>query len=358
MKTALITGIGGQDGRHLGELLVSKGYTVYGMLNGQRNDGAQLVGKELPSVIQVRGDLADSSSLARVLEETQPDEVYNLAAISFVGMSFSQPELTANITGLGVLRLLEAIRATKMQDKVRFYQASSSEMFGKVQSVPQNEKTTFYPRSPYGVAKVFAHYSVVNYREAYGMHASCGILFNHEGEKRGMEFVTRKITNSVARIKLGLQNEIRLGDLAPRRDWGYAGDYVDAMWRMLQQDQPDDYVIATGKQFTVREFILRSAKQLGLSLQFEGSKEKEKAVVVAIEGHRAPALKVGDEIMKIDKRYYRPSEVETLLGDATKAKDKLGWFPEITLDQMIIEMVQSDLEKARQKVLLHKNGYL
>jgi GDPmannose 4,6-dehydratase len=325
MKTALITGIGGQDGRHLGELLVSKGYTVYGMLNGQRNDGAHLVGRELPSVIQVRGDLADSSSLARVLEETQPDEVYNLAAISFVGMSFSQPELTANITGLGVLRLLEAIRATKMQDKVRFYQASSSEMFGKVQTVPQNEKTIFYPRSPYGVAKVFAHYSVVNYREAYGMHASCGILFNHEGEKRGMEFVTRKITNSVARIKLGLQSEIRLGDLSPRRDWGYAGDYVEAMWKMLQQDEPDDYVIATGETHSVQEFVDLSFKAAGM----EG--ESPKYVVR-------------------DERFVRPSEVDLLVGDASKARNRLDWKPNISFESLVKRMVDHDIRIESQKI--------
>ena len=325
MPTALITGIGGQDGRHLGELLISKGYTVYGMLNGQRNDGAQLVGRELPNVIQVRGDLADSSSLVRVLEETQPDEVYNLAAISFVGMSFSQPELTANITGLGVLRLLEALRATKMQDRVRFYQASSSEMFGKVQTVPQTEKTVFYPRSPYGVAKVFAHYSVVNYREAYGMHASCGVLFNHEGEKRGMEFVTRKITNSVARIKLGLQNELRLGDLSPRRDWGYAGDYVDAMWRMLQQESPDDYVIATGETHSVQEFVDLAFKAADL----EG--ESAKYVVR-------------------DERFVRPSEVDLLVGDASKAQEKLGWVPTVGFEELVRKMVKHDLAMEASRI--------
>lgn len=318
MPTALITGIGGQDGRHLGELLVSKGYTIYGMLNGQRNDGAHLVARELPSVIQVRGDLADSSSLTRILEETQPDEVYNLAAISFVGISFAQPELTANITGLGVLRLLEAMRVTKMQDRVRFYQASSSEMFGKVQSVPQNEKTVFYPRSPYGVAKVFAHYSVVNYREAYGMHASCGILFNHEGEKRGMEFVTRKITNSVARIKLGLQTELRLGDLSPRRDWGYAGDYVDAMWRMLQKETPDDYVIATGETHSVQEFVDLAFKAAGL----EG--EATKYVVR-------------------DEKFVRPSEVDLLVGDASKALKELNWSSTVGFEELVKKMIDHDL---------------
>ena len=325
MPTALITGIGGQDGRHLGELLVSKGYTVYCMLNGQRSDGAQLVARELPSVIQVRGDLADSSSLTRVLEETQPDEVYNLAAIIFVGMSFSQPELTANITGLGVLRLLEALRTTKMHEKVRFYQASSSEMFGKVQAVPQNEKTVFYPRSPYGVAKVFAHYSCVNYREAYGMHASCGILFNHEGEKRGIEFVTRKITNSVARIKLGLQSEIRLGDLTPQRDWGYAGDYVEAMWRMLQQDKPDDYVIATGQTHSVQEFVDLAFKAAGM------------------EGEAA-------KYVKRDERFVRPSEVDLLVGDASKANEKLDWRPKVSFEELVERMVKNDLEIEKQKL--------
>lgn len=325
MTTALVTGIGGQDGRHLGELLVSKGYTVYGMLNGQRGDGAQLVAKELPSVLQVRGDLADSSSLARVLEETQPDEVYNLAAISFVGLSFSQPELTANITGIGVLRMLEALRNTKMHEKVRFYQASSSEMFGKVQTVPQNEKTVFYPRSPYGVAKAFAHYSCVNYREAYGMHISSGILFNHEGEKRGLEFVTRKITNGVARIKLGLQTEIRLGDLTPRRDWGYAGDYVEAMWLMLQQNIPDDYVIATGETHSVQNFVDLAFKAAGL------------------EGESA-------KYVKRDERFVRPSEVDLLVGDASKAHSKLGWKPKVGFEELVKRMVENDIKIESSKI--------
>lgn len=319
MKTALITGVAGQDGRHLAELLLSKGYSVYGMINGQRGESGQLVSTELPEVIQVRGDLADSSSLTRVVEETQPDEIYNLAAISFVGMSFTQPELTANITGLGVLRMLEAIRACKLQDKVRFYQASSSEMFGKVQSVPQTEKTMFYPRSPYGVAKVFAHHACVNYREAYGMHISCGILFNHEGEKRGYEFVTRKITSSVARIKLGLQQELRLGDLSPRRDWGYAGDYVDAMWRMVQQDQPSDYVIATGKTHSVQEFVDLAFKAAGL----EGESER---------------------YIKKDERFMRPSEVDLLIGDPSKAKRDLDWEPKVSFEELVDLMVKNDLK--------------
>ena len=295
------------------------------MLNGQRGDGAQLVAKELPSVLQVRGDLADSSSLARVLEETQPDEVYNLAAISFVGLSFSQPELTANVTGIGVLRMLEALRNTKMHEKVRFYQASSSEMFGKVQTVPQNEKTVFYPRSPYGVAKAFAHYSCVNYREAYGMHISSGILFNHEGEKRGLEFVTRKITNGVARIKLGLQTEIRLGDLTPRRDWGYAGDYVEAMWLMLQQDIPDDYVIATGETHSVQNFVDLAFKAAGL----EGESSK---------------------YVKRDERFVRPSEVDLLVGDASKAHSKLGWKPKVGFEELVKRMVENDIKIESSKI--------
>jgi GDPmannose 4,6-dehydratase len=318
MKSALITGIAGQDGRHLAELLLSKGYRVFGMLNGQRNEASQLISAELPAVIQVRGDLADSSSLARVLVDTQPDEIYNLAAITFVGLSFSQPEHTANITGLGALRMLEAIRSCKMENRVRFYQASSSEMFGKVQTVPQNESTQFYPRSPYGVAKVFAHHACVNYREAYGMHISCGILFNHEGEKRGKEFVTRKITSSVARIKMGLQDNIRLGDLTPRRDWGYAGDYVDAMWRMLQQEVPSDYVVATGETHSVQEFVDLAFKAAGM----EG--ESSKYVIR-------------------DEKFVRPSEVDLLVGDATKAKEILNWTPKIGFEELVKIMVLNDL---------------
>ena len=325
MPTALITGVAGQDGRHLAELLIAKGYTVYGMINGQRNDSSISIESEFPQVVQVRGDLADSSSLVRVLEETKPDEIYNLAAISFVGMSFLQPELTANITGLGVLRLLEAIRSTKLNENVRFYQASSSEMFGKVQSVPQSEKTPFYPRSPYGVAKVFAHQACVNYREAYGMHISCGILFNHEGERRGTEFVTRKISQAVARIKLGLQNEIRLGDLSPKRDWGYAGDYVQAMWKMLQMDSPDDYVIATGETHSVEEFLNLAFECVGL--------------------HK----KIADFVVR-DERFMRPSEVDLLVGDNTKARNVLGWEPTVGFEELVRRMVENDLKIESQKI--------
>jgi GDPmannose 4,6-dehydratase len=324
MATALITGIAGQDGRHLGQLLLSKGYTVYGMIHGQKNASSELIASEMPGVVLVRGDLADSSSLIRVLEETKPDEIYNLAAISFVGLSFSQPELTANITGLGVLRMLEAIRTCNLTEKTKFYQASSSEMFGKVQTVPQTEKTLFHPRSPYGVAKVFAHYACINYREAYGLHASCGILFNHEGEKRGMEFVTRKITNAVARISLGLQNELRLGDLTPRRDWGYAGDYVEAMWKMVQRETPSDYVIATGETHSVREFVELAFKHAGL----EG--EADKYVIR-------------------DERFVRPSEVDLLVGDASKAHIELNWKPTVSFDELIRRMVQNDISIESKK---------
>jgi len=364
-KIALITGITGQDGSYLAEFLFEKGYIVHGIkrrsssFNTERIDHLyQDPHTNHPNLILHYGDLTDTSNLVRIIQECQPNEIYNLGAQSHVAVSFESPEYTADVDAIGPLRILEAIRILGLEKKTRFYQASTSELYGLVREIPQRETTPFYPRSPYAVAKLYAYWITVNYREAYGMYACNGILFNHESMRRGETFVTRKITRGLANIAQGLEKCLYMGNIDALRDWGHAKDYVRMQWLMLQQDQPDDYVIATGKQFTVREFILRSAKQLGLSLQFEGSKEKEKAVVVAIEGHRAPALKVGDEIMKIDKRYYRPSEVETLLGDATKAKDKLGWFPEITLDQMIIEMVQSDLEKARQKVLLQKNGYL
>jgi GDPmannose 4,6-dehydratase len=319
MKTALITGITGQDGRHLAELLISKGYSVYGMVNGQRSDLANNVQVELPKLQLVRGDLADTASLTTVLSAIKPDEIYNLGAISFVGLSFSQPELTANITGLGVLRLLEASRMVGIDKSTRIYQASSSEMFGKVQETPQKENTPFYPRSPYGVAKVFAHYACVNYREAYGMHISCGILFNHEGEKRGLEFVTRKITNAVARIRLGLQDELVLGDLNPRRDWGYAGDYVDAMWRMLQQETPGDYVIATGETHSVRDFVEMTFRLAGM------------------EGEM-------DRYVKSDKKFYRPSEVDLLVGNAEKARTKLGWSPQVGFEGLVGRMLKNDIQ--------------
>lgn len=319
MKVALITGITGQDGHHLTKLLLSKGYQVHGLVNGQRNSREESFSRIFPEAILHRGDLTDFSSLLQVIQKVQPQEIYNLGAISFVGLSFQQPELTANITGMGALRLLEAIRKVGGEKDIRFYQASSSEMFGKVRETPQTELTPFHPRSPYGVAKTFAHYSCVNYREAYGMHVSCGILFNHEGEYRGHEFVTRKITSNIAKIKLGKQNKFSLGDLTPRRDWGYAGDYVEAMWLMLQQDKPDDFVIATGKTRSVYEFIQAALKAVNLDANV-------------------------DRYVEYDSAMIRPSEVDLLVGDASKALKSLNWSPRTSFEELIRIMVQNDLQ--------------
>jgi GDPmannose 4,6-dehydratase len=326
---ALITGITGQDGRHLSEFLATKeGYQVFGLVHGQANPKIGLVQSENPALELVEGDLRDLSSLIAVVEQVQPDEVYNLGAISFVQLSFKQAELTAEITGLGVLRMLEAVRIVggTQDNPIRFYQASSSEMFGKVHESPQTETTPFHPRSPYGVAKVFGHYTTMNYREAYGIHGSSGILFNHEGPRRGLEFVTRKVTNAVARIKLGLQEDISLGNLDSSRDWGYAGDYVEAMWMMLQQDEPDDYVIATGETHSNREL-------LQLAFQCAGIDDWEPYV-------------------KQDPRFMRPAEVDLLIGDASKARAKLGWKPKVSFDELVRMMYENDLaeesEKARQ----------
>lgn len=320
MARALITGITGQDGRHLAEFLHSKGYEVFGLVKGQNNPKAESIRDEFPFVQLVPGDLADFSSLVSALEMSQPDEVYNLGAISFVAMSFNQAELTGNITGLGVLRILEAIRLVggARKNPIRFYQASSSEMFGKVRETPQTEMTPFHPRSPYGVAKVFAHDITVNYRESYGMFACSGILFNHEGPRRGLEFVTRKITNSVARIKLGLQSELVLGNLEAKRDWGFAGDYVEAMWMMLQQPTPDDFVVATGKAHSIEQLleVAFNAADLGDWRQF----------------------------VRQDQRFFRPAEVDLLIGDATKAKTKLGWQPKVDFTTLIQMMVTNDLD--------------
>jgi GDPmannose 4,6-dehydratase len=320
MKRALITGITGQDGRYLAELLISKGYQVFGLLKGQANPKAQMIRSEIPEVELVEGDLTDLTSLVRVVETAQPDEVYNLAAISFVAMSFQQPELTANITGLGVLRVLEAIRIVggTQNNPIRFYQASSSEMFGKVRETPQTEATPFHPRSPYGCAKVFGHDITVNYRESYGLYACSGILFNHESERRGHEFVTRKITNAVARIKLGLQNELALGNLEPQRDWGHAEDYVEAMWLMLQQDQPDDYVVATGETHAVKEFVDKAFRHAGID-DYE-------------------------QYVRVDPRFFRPAEVDLLVGDASKAEAKLGWQRRVSFDDLVHRMVDHDLK--------------
>jgi len=318
-KSALITGVTGQDGLHLTELLLKKNYEVYGLVNGQREASGEKLALEFPDVKQVRGDLTDFSSLAKALEIVQPNEVYNLGAISFVGVSFRQPEMTANITGLGVLRLLEAIRGVGLEKSCRVYQASSSEMFGKVHEVPQKETTSFHPRSPYGVAKTFGHYTCVNYREAYGMHISCGILFNHEGERRGYEFVTRKISSTVAKIKLGKAKELKLGTLEPKRDWGYAGDYVEAMNLMLQQEVPDDYVIATGEAHSVQEFVELAFEVVGITDGIE-------------------------KYVKIDDALKRPSEVDLLLGNPEKARDKLGWSPKVDFKSLVKRMVEHDLD--------------
>ena len=322
MKTALVTGITGQDGHHLTKLLLSKGYEVHGLINGQRNSRLDGFSTAFPEAKLMNGDLTDFSSLLQVVDKVQPDEVYNLGAISFVGLSFKQPELTANVTGLGTLRLLEAIRKIGAEKTTRFYQASSSEMFGKVRQTPQTELTPFHPRSPYGVAKAFAHYTCVNYREAYDMHVSCGILFNHEGEYRGHEFVTRKITSNVAKIKLGKQQRFSLGDLSPQRDWGYAGDYVEAMWLMLQQGTPDDYVIATGETHTVRSFVEKALAATGLAGEIE-------------------------DYVDFDTQMIRPSEVDLLVGDASKAKTKLGWEPKTNFNQLVNLMVSNDLAMER-----------
>ena len=363
-KVALITGITGQDGSYLAEFLLEKGYIVHGIkrrassFNTERIDHLyQDPQVNHPDLILHYGDLTDTSNLVRIIQECRPDEIYNLGAQSHVAVSFESPEYTADVDAIGPLRMLEAIRILGLEKKTRFYQASTSELYGLVQEIPQKETTPFYPRSPYAVAKMYAYWITVNYREAYGMYACNGILFNHESKRRGGTFVTRKVTRGLANIAQGLEKSLFMGNIDALRDWGHAKDYVRMQWLMLQQDHPEDFVIATGVQFTVREFIIRSAKQLGITLKFEGAAENEKAIVTGIEGDKAPALKVGDVIVQIDPRYYRPTEVETLLGDPTKAKEKLGWVPEITLDQMIIEMVANDLDQARQHALLSKHGY-
>src|SRR3981081_4238698 len=319
MPRALITGITGQDGRYLAQLLVAKGYDVFGLVRGQANPKIQMVQEETPELEMIEGDLQDLSSLISAVEQVQPDEVYNLGAISFVALSFRQPELTADITGVGVLRMLEAIRVVggTQDNRIRFYQASSSEMFGKVRETPQTEMTPFHPRTPYGVAKVFGHNITVNYREAYGLHASSGILFNHESPRRGLEFVTRKITNSLARIKLGRQNQISLGNIDSARDWGFAGDYVEAMWLMLQQEEPDDYVVATGETHTVRDF-------LDVAFRVAGYDDWKPYV-------------------RHDERFERPAEVDLLMGDASKAHSILGWKPKVSFEQLVSMMYEHDL---------------
>jgi len=363
-KVALVTGITGQDGAYLAEFLLGKGYVVHGikrrtsLINTERIDHLYQDPHEKDRrFILHYGDMTDSSSLVRVIQESQPDELYNLAAQSHVAVSFEEPEYTANSDALGTLRLLEALRILGFEKKTRFYQASTSEMFGKVRETPQTETTPFHPRSPYGVAKVYAHWITVNYREAYGMYACSGILFNHESPIRGETFVTRKITRGLARIALGLQDAIYLGNLDARRDWGHARDFVRAQWLILQQPQPDDYVIATGAQRSVREFFTAAARELGIEIAWEGKGQSEIGRVARLPAGRWPALKSGHTVVRVDPRYFRLAEVETLLGDATKAREKLGWSPEIPFEKLVSEMVATDLRWAERDDLARRHGH-
>ena len=362
-KTALITGVTGQDGAYLAELLLSKGYTVHGikrrssLFNTDRVDHLY----QDPHVDNARfklhyGDLTDSTNLIRIVQEVQPDEIYNLGAMSHVAVSFEQPEYTADADGIGTLRLLEAIRILGLEKKTRFYQASTSELYGLVQEIPQKETTPFYPRSPYAVAKMYAYWITVNYREAYGMYACNGILFNHESPLRGETFVTRKITRAIARIALGLQDCLYLGNLSALRDWGHARDYVEMQWLMLQQEVAEDFVIATGVQYSVRQFVEFAAAELGITLAFSGEGDQEIATVVKVQGNRAKC-KPGEVIVRVDPRYYRPTEVETLLGDPSKAKEKLGWVPKTTLPELVKEMVEADYTSAKRDSLVKLAGF-
>ncbi len=363
-KVALITGITGQDGSYLAEFLLNKGYEVHGvkrrasLFNTERVDHIY----QDPHVENAQfhlhyGDLSDSSNLTRIIQEVQPDEIYNLGAMSHVAVSFESPEYTADVDGLGALRILEAIRLLGLTKKTRFYQASTSELYGLVQEIPQKETTPFYPRSPYAAAKLYAYWITVNFREAYGMYACNGILFNHESSRRGETFVTRKITRAIANIALGLEDCLYLGNLDALRDWGHARDYVEMQWLMLQQDQPEDFVIATGVQYSVRQFVEFAATEVGVTLRWEGEGVNEEGYVDEIKGENAPCLKVGQLIVSVDPRYFRPTEVETLLGDPSKAKQKLGWEPKITLQEMVSEMVLADLETAKMTALLKANGF-
>ena len=363
-KVALITGVTGQDGSYLAEFLLDKGYIVHGIkrrssqFNTQRVDHIYQDPHERNARFHLHyGDLTDSSNLIRIVQETQPDEIYNLGAQSHVAVSFESPEYTADVDALGTLRLLEAIRILGLEKKTRFYQASTSELYGLVQEIPQKETTPFYPRSPYGVAKLYAYWITVNYRESYGMYACNGILFNHESPRRGETFVTRKITRGLANIAQGLESCLYMGNLDSLRDWGHAKDYVRMQWMMLQQDQPQDFVIATGVQYSVRQFIDMAARDLVITLAFEGQGVDEKAVVRKVEGDKAPAVKPGDVIVQVDPRYFRPAEVETLLGDPSKAKAELGWVPRIALQVMVTEMVAGDLQEAQRHALLKTHGY-
>jgi GDPmannose 4,6-dehydratase len=363
-KIALITGVTGQDGSYLSEFLLKKGYEVHGIkrrasqFNTQRIDHIY----QDPHGEDVRfklhyGDLTDSSNLTRIIEEVQPDEIYNLGAQSHVAVSFESPEYTADVDAMGTLRLLEAIRFLGLNKKTKFYQASTSELYGLVQEIPQSETTPFYPRSPYAVAKMYAYWITVNYRESYNMYACNGILFNHESYRRGETFVTRKITRGLTNIAQGLESCIYMGNMDALRDWGHAADYVRMQWMMLQQEKPEDYVIATGRQISVREFITLSANELGIVLRFEGNGVDEIAVVESIQSDKTPAMKIGDVVVRVDPKYFRPAEVDTLLGNPTKAKEKLGWIPEITVEQMCAEMIAEDLKIAKKHALLKSHGH-
>lgn len=361
---ALITGITGQDGSYLAEFLLEKGYEVHGIKRRASSFNTSRIDQiyQDPHVdnrnfVLHYGDLTDSSNLVRIIQEVQPDEIYNLGAQSHVAVSFESPEYTGDVDALGTLRLLEAIRLLGMADKVKFYQASTSELYGDVQEIPQKETTPFYPRSPYAVAKMYAYWIVVNYRESYGIYACNGILFNHESPRRGETFVTRKITRGLANIAQGLETCLYMGNINALRDWGHASDYVRMQWMMLQQDKPEDFVIATGVQHSVRQFIEWSANELGITLAFTGEGLDEIGTVVGVNGELAPSVSVGDVIVRIDPRYFRPAEVETLLGDPSKAKQQLGWQPEITVQEMCAEMVREDLKVAQRHALLRSHGH-
>lgn len=363
MKKALITGITGQDGAYLSELLLEKGYEVHGikrrssLFNTARIDHLYQDPHEEDRRFHLHhGDLSDSTNIIRIIQEVQPDEIYNLGAMSHVQVSFEEPEYSAEIDGLGTLRILEAVRILGLQQKTRIYQASTSELYGLVQEVPQSERTPFYPRSPYAVAKLYAYWITVNYREAYGLFACNGILFNHESPLRGETFVTRKITRAVAKIALGMQDKLYLGNLDAQRDWGHARDYVDAMWRILQQDTPEDFVIATGKTTSVREFVRMAFAEVGIELDFQGKGVEEVGIVVSCTGFAAPVTE-GQVVVAVDTRYFRPTEVELLIGDPTKAREKLGWSPTCTLSELVIEMVRADLEHQKGLKLLNKAGF-
>lgn len=363
-KVALITGITGQDGAYLARFLLDKGYVVHGikrrssLFNTQRIDDIyQDPHVSDRKLILHYGDLTDTSNIVRIIQESQPDEIYNLGAQSHVAVSFESPEYTANVDAIGTLRILEAIRILNLENKSKFYQASTSELYGNAAEVPQSETTPFYPRSPYGVAKLYAYWITVNYREAYGIFGCNGILFNHESELRGETFVTRKITRALTRIAMGLQDCLYLGNLNARRDWGHAKEYVEMQWLMLQQDEPEDYVIATGRQYSIRSFVTKAAEQLGFLLEFKGEGKDEIAVIAESTHSEFDAVKSGAVIVRIDPRYYRPTEVENLLGDPSKARDKLGWEAKISLDELIAEMIAADLEEARRDRLLKQSGF-